>query len=152
MNTPGKVSLRSRVVTVENATKALLGAQNAFFDAGYTLEIQNALAYRRWIKSAWTPPVLTTLDTFWPSTIWASLWGNLSDSEESRWLVYFSNDLSIAAGTLIHFSLPIEFNSRIQPLGQFKKRQWGLFVKTRNRKPRHRGPKTDRLYIRVPHR
>lgn len=35
---------------------------------------------------------------------------------------------------------------------QKKKRQWGLFIKTRNRHPKHRGKKSDLLNLRVPHR
>ena len=44
------------------------------------------------------------------------------------------------------------FFSDLLTLDQSKKRQWGLFVKTRNRKPRHRGPKSDLLYLRAPHK
>lgn len=37
-------------------------------------------------------------------------------------------------------------------LSQGKKRQWGLFIKTKTRHPKHRGKKSDLLCLRVPHR
>lgn len=37
-------------------------------------------------------------------------------------------------------------------LDQDKKRRWGLFIPTKHRNSKHRGPKRDRLCLRVPHK
>lgn len=113
--------------------------------------ITEARAFRWKTQNGWTNPVLVTLDE--TSTIVHALF-ELIDGAGEFLAYYDTNNLSIENGARVYFHFLADIRDVMfdRLLGQSKKRQAGLFIKTKTRHPKHRGPKGDRLYIRVPHR
>lgn len=135
-----------RVLPLASALAALEHNKLIFISL-FTL-IDQAVAVQFFVNDKWTN--------------WVPLFGELSSAYFQLLMVsiLFDGNGKLKIRRIGHSDIETNFTFMLQTqvlmdaltLEQKKKRKWGLFIPTKHRNSRHRGPKRDRLCLRVPHR